>query len=71
MKTSHADQMIDITSPDVGCEVTITPDADGMTVWVNVDGVYRLRVSRVELNKLAINYRPFQKASQKASSQKE
>ena len=41
--------MVDIRHPDKDVEVTISKDeGDGHTMWINVDGVCRLRISRVD-----------------------
>lgn len=55
MKTriSVSDQMVDITNPIHEVEVTLT---DGK-LWVNVDGICRLRVLGIPKNILALNYR--------------
>ena len=60
MKINHSDQMIDITSPDIECEVTVLPsiEGQGISVWVNVDGICRLRVTHVDPAKLIVNYQP-------------
>lgn len=45
--------MVDITNPIHEVEVTLT---DGK-LWVNVDGICRLRVLGIPKNILALNYR--------------
>ena len=57
MQVSHSEQMIDVASPDHECEVTIEAGAGGISVWVNVDGVCRLRVCHLDPRKLTVNYR--------------
>jgi hypothetical protein len=47
-------QMIDIIEPEQECEVTLK---DG-SLWVNVDGVCRLRVKGIRKEVLSIYYRP-------------
>lgn len=41
MATTNIIQMIDIRAPDA---VEIAFSADGKTMWINVDGICRLRV---------------------------
>jgi hypothetical protein len=38
-------QMIDITAPDKSVEVSIRKD--GTVIWVNVDGVCKLRICQI------------------------
>ena len=46
--------MIDIIEPEQECEVVLK---DG-SLWVNVDGVCRLRVKGIRKEVLSIYYRP-------------
>jgi hypothetical protein len=46
--------MIDIIEPEQECEVILK---DG-SLWVNVDGVCRLRVKGISKEVLSIDYRP-------------
>ena len=55
MRIHHSEQMIDISDPNHECEISISRDGNGVVVWVNVDGICRLRVSRLSVNKLAVN----------------
>lgn len=56
MKTtvSIGNQMIDIYNPKQEVEVILR----GNTLWVNVDGVCRLRVKPIPKKLLNINYNP-------------
>jgi hypothetical protein len=45
MTTIQVTEMLDITAPAEGVEIEIRND--GKTIWVNVDGICRLRVCQV------------------------
>ena len=53
-KVSIGNHMIDISDPEIEVEVILL---DGR-LWVNVDGVCRLRVSNIEPEKLSVDYSP-------------
>lgn len=44
--------MLDITAPKAGVEVLVRDD--GSVLWVNVDGICRLRICRIGDNQLVI-----------------
>jgi hypothetical protein len=41
---THSEQMIDITAPDV---VEVSIREDGTVIWINVDGICKLRVCQI------------------------
>ena len=50
--------MIDIAHPDKEVEVSISSDeGNGHTMWINVDGMCRLRISRIDPKILKIEDR--------------
>lgn len=50
-------QMIDITAPKYEVEIAISKDYDGNVIWVNVDGICRLRICRVSSEIIKIDDR--------------
>ncbi len=55
MTTIQVTQMLDITAPKDGVEVEI--NSDGKTLWVNVDGICRLRVCQIPVLMIVDNRR--------------
>jgi len=51
MKISVGDQMVDATDPDVEVEVMFSNG----TLWVNIDGVCRLRCTRIRPERMTWN----------------
>jgi len=43
---SIGEKMVDIVEPEQEVQVLLSDGPDGLTLWVNVDGVCRLRVSQ-------------------------
>jgi len=55
---SISEQIIDITEPEQEIEIIISAyEHDGHVIWVNVDGICRLRVCRVSPEKVRLEDR--------------
>jgi hypothetical protein len=52
MQIQIGHQMIDITNPDHRVEIQIR--GDGQVIWVNVDGICRLRICQIEPDRLKV-----------------
>jgi hypothetical protein len=54
----HEIRMIDIVAPDNGVEITIDRTVghpETLSIWINVDGITRLRVTRIPYREFSIN----------------
>ena len=55
----HEIRMLDISSPEEQVEISVRQtfgDAKTISIWVNVDGICRLRISRLDPRKLKVDY---------------
>ena len=49
-KGIHYDgSLLDITAPEFGAQVEVAEGLQGLVIWINVDGVARLRICQVKL----------------------